>query len=73
MRVFSGERVGGFGLEKQLDEAADVKGVDEAAAAKIAALGTKTAIIGIIAGSYGPRVQTRGAQDQRRGRCSPRR
>ena len=54
MRMFSGEKVGGFGLEKALEDLVEAKSVDAAQLEKTALLGQKIGFIAKVSHGYGP-------------------
>jgi hypothetical protein len=54
MRMFSGEKVGGFGMEKALEDLIDAKGLDAGQLEKSALLGQKISMIAKVAQAYGP-------------------
>jgi hypothetical protein len=54
MRIFSGEKVGGFGVEKSLEDLVDAKGLDAAQLDKAHLLGQKISLIAKVAHAYAP-------------------
>jgi hypothetical protein len=54
MRMFSGDKVGGFGIEKSLEDLVDAKGLDAGQLEKTALLAEKVSMIGKLALGYGP-------------------
>jgi hypothetical protein len=56
MRMFSSDKVGGFGMEKALEDLVEAKGLDAGQLAKTALLGQKVSMIGRLAQAYGPKT-----------------
>jgi hypothetical protein len=54
MRMFSGTKVGGFDLEKDIENLGEAKGLDAAQFEQAALLGDKVNMIGLIAHTYAP-------------------
>jgi Cytochrome C' len=54
MRIFSGEKVGGFGMEKSLEDLVDAKGLDATQLDKAHLLGQKISLIAKVAHAYAP-------------------
>jgi hypothetical protein len=54
MRTFSSDKVGGFGMEKALEDLVDAKSLDAAQLEKTALLGQKVSMIARVAQTYGP-------------------
>lgn len=66
MRVFSSEKVGGFGLEKELEDLVEAKGdLSAADAQKAANLAAKIALIGDISQHYFPPEKESGAKTKK--------
>jgi hypothetical protein len=54
MRMFSSDKVGGFGVEKALEDLVDAKGLDAGQLEKTALLGQKLSLIARLAHAYAP-------------------